>query len=310
MKTAKILALSVFFIFSSACPMHRLSPVISEITLRKLLSVRTSSPFYKFCKTINWGLAAGPNFYGAYKSIRLDRTLQRKLDDADPVTIAFARKQCKKVGVKNPEEISVKKGNPKFGIFGGLLFQEYNMVGSGHKTIIVPDYYCNFISRTLGNDNDLRKLEIQKIASAIQHEGNHIKHKDLRNLAIVRACIPFITHLVLKGLYGSIIQRLYKFKPPKSKIRMLGRNIGAGLGKMQINGHFFGFISRGVEQRADDGVVDPGGMIDWVKEFYNRIPANAVWADMLHPHPLNRIKRLEERMKEAAAKKAENADAS
>jgi hypothetical protein len=257
-----------------------------------LMSMQAGGNFSRFCKFVNVGLAVGPSFLGAYKNAAIDSTLEDALDDADPITTAFAHEQLKKIGVEHPEAVIIKKGDPNNA--------QFNMYRAGMETIIVPSQVCDIIAGTTEVDEQ-RKERVFKIAcSLLQHEGNHIKNNDMNNSVLCLAMIPFVSHPVFK-LGASAIQKLYKFKAPASNLRMFGRNLGAGFVKMQINGNLFSRYSRYFEQRADDGVVDPQGLIMFLNILYYSIPEGfqrefEFGRDVLHPHPLERIKKLQERM--------------
>ncbi|MDR3550038.1 MAG: hypothetical protein P4L31_01380 [Candidatus Babeliales bacterium] len=187
------------------------------------------------------------------------------LPDASPQEQEFARKQFKAVGIKKPQTIQVKIGD-QMSAFDGIVMLDRDQ---WRQSLLAQKRYQDF--------------EILKFQGGLQHEGNHVKFNHCKKgLAVYHIAEIFCNYAVIKTNKLSSLPLI--FAP------------------WAIH-HVYRYYA---ECQADNNIQNNPRMLRarakqckvFNDDFYQH---QSAWDQLMdvHPHPLKRAQKCEERAKQA-----------
>ncbi|MDR3550212.1 MAG: hypothetical protein P4L31_02270 [Candidatus Babeliales bacterium] len=190
------------------------------------------------------------------------------LPDASPQEQKFAREQFKAVGIKDPTSIKVKIGDQM------SCFDDIVMINKDYKR------------QMLLTQKKYEEFEILEFQGSLQHEGNHVKFKHKKKGVAIYNIIASIS------CYHAVI----KTKKPLSAIALFL------LAPSAIH-HAYRYHA---ECQADNHIQNNPIMLRALAKSFKENHDNyyqhlSTWEQLkdVHPHPLKRAQKLEERAKQA-----------
>lgn len=284
-----ILGLSFLSLAPSSCyPMAAASPATKRIAtelLKKGIEMGSTA--------LHWAIAAGPCWEPIVSQLlswerqQKIKEMHKKLSNSPYYEKErnWIRQELKAQGFKNWDSILLMSSDD----WAVQLL-------SGTQVLAYP-----FKLRTALEDNNIEKLNSHK--GSLSHEKTHLeKHHYEKSLGLA-ITIPFVTHVVWNRI----------FTTSKFNSNFALRNffkIITGLSKAQINLMSIWFLKYWHEKEADEGVINDPIVLQAYSEFFKAAEQKykrkgwtegMLFADV-HPHPLKRAQRFEERANELLTK--------
>ncbi len=299
--------------------------------------LHAASYYTKYAKKAFTGAATvgywGALYYDLIKEYKFDCRLTQRLENryssyaeqvtADSSLIAMIHREAIKKGL-DPKKIYIHEGNSI----------SVSPTAATVRSLFTKDEYHLFLglvsrpelATDTPNEPSLPYCAATWKVPLIQHELNHIKHKD-HALEWGTACaLPFAAHLIIAHTFRlpfKVLGSAYGFRPtllPRAteKLLLLPATLTAKdyLTKNTWAQTVQPWLSRYQEKQADLNIDDDPeiitGFIDWLQYTYasnikelGKEAVDAYYQNASHPHPLERIAYMKEKLRKVLEKQKE-----
>lgn len=283
-KCALIIALSVT---TASYPMAAVNPVTRQAT-KELLK----KGIEKGTTALHWAIAAGPiwepiiSMLWTHKEFKKRLEFMKGTDDyaGFKEEQKWIREELKNQGFKNWDQVI---------LWPGQKWAANSLLPMEPQYLIYP---YRKINKMLAGER-FEKLNVER--GSVSHEKTHLEQYHPEQLAALRILMPFITHAAWNKIFTT--SKFNNSFGLKNFFKMV-----TGWSKLQINLIGIWLLEYLHEKEADEGTIDDPIVLEAMAEHFNSREAkykkHGLNEGMLlvdvHPHPLNRAKRFEERANE------------
>jgi hypothetical protein len=286
-------------LIASITTMKSMQPLGAKLGQWTVKSIAKKS-FSAFMTGMHWTIAAGlPITGGTIKLLaqtdpKIELQIMEigvgKLTDPSKATKQFIQEELAKRNTPL-EDVKVSPGRD-------------SNVAVGKYNCIVTKQTHDDLHKAIEENNESIKKEVIGI---LNHEPNHIKHKDIFTRSLAYLLSPFISHISIKKINKFFVPQSIKIN--NFWVKQLIK-IPSGIGKLVVSIGGVAVLSRYQEQRADDDMENnidilEGFKSNLKKDFHieissieNRSPFSRAWQRYTASHPSaeSRIAKLDQRI--------------